>query len=458
MPRRTIDKDHLRSALVQLLRRTGPRAAGLLPSELGVSHATLSRLIQSLVDEVVIIGRGRATKYAARRSVLGAPEELPIFEVLPDGSSRRLGTMVPIMPAGFVVNWNPSVLSSAASKVFGDLPYFFEDSRPSGFLGRLVPKRHPELNLPDDVSTWSSDVCLRYLSLYGWNSSGSLILGDDSFRLYLAQKASPADYVSANDREHQYPAMAADLLRLGPVGSSAAGEQPKFLATKFPGSIPVIVKFSPPKDSELGLRLADLLICEHLALETIHDCGQVAAKSNLIFADQRVFLEVERFDRTPEGGRRGLFSLASLHAEFVGDLSGWSDATLALARLGQVDQSCVEKVRWLECFSQLIGNTDRHFGNLAFFAKGLQVNDLAPAYDILPMMFAPRGYHIMTTKFTPPVPSPSDATVWSSASAAAANFWSRVMTDDRVSEDFRGLANHCLDEVERLRRLGRSLP
>ncbi len=38
----------------------------------------------------------------------------------------------------------------------------------------------------------------------------------------------------------------------------------------------------------------------------------------------------------------------------------------------------------------LIGNTDRHFGNVTLFDRYEGPFELAPAYDMLPMLFAPQ--------------------------------------------------------------------
>lgn len=38
----------------------------------------------------------------------------------------------------------------------------------------------------------------------------------------------------------------------------------------------------------------------------------------------------------------------------------------------------------------LIANTDRHFGNVTLFDRYEGPFELAPAYDLLPMLFAPQ--------------------------------------------------------------------
>lgn len=50
-------------------------------------------------------------------------------------------------------------------------------------------------------------------------------------------------------------------------GSSAGGEQPKFCTVTARRA--VLVKFSPTGDSPPSERLRDLLVCEHLAIQTL---------------------------------------------------------------------------------------------------------------------------------------------------------------------------------------------
>ena len=108
----------------------------------------------------------------------------------------------------------------------------------------------------------------------------------------------------------------------------------------------------------------------------------------------------------------------------------------------------VSRVRWLETFGRLIGNTDMHFGNLAFLLDGVRVTALAPVYDMLPMHYHPRRGELPRDDHVLPILGPQDADVARSALDAAIEFWSRLTEDSRVSESFRGIA---------ARNLGRSI-
>ncbi|HEY4158939.1 MAG TPA: HipA domain-containing protein, partial [Polyangiaceae bacterium] len=244
----------------------------------------------------------------------------------------------------------------------------------------------------------------------------------------------------------------------GTIGSSAGGEQPKFLVTRTPGARPALVKFSPSTKTGVGRRSADLLVAEHLALEVLAKHGKPAAKSELVAAGEQIFLEVERFDRTPQGGRRGLISLLALDAEFVGRMVSWTDSVSRLVDNQILPRAMIRNVAWLELFGRLIANSDMHAGNLSFFARGSRVLGIAPAYDMLPAQYAGQQGHLAEVTFEPAPPKPADSDVWNEASGAALELWQRVLKHELVSADFRGIARHNAKVVEAFRDAGRLLP
>src|SRR4051812_24865996 len=82
-----------------VLRRRGPLAAANLRTALGVSAPTLSRLVAN-EDEVLRLGKGRATVYALSRAIRGLPARLPLFRVDARGEVRPAGEMLPLEPGG----------------------------------------------------------------------------------------------------------------------------------------------------------------------------------------------------------------------------------------------------------------------------------------------------------------------------------------------------------------------
>jgi len=339
-----------------------------------------------------------------------------------------------------------------------DLPYFLNELRPAGFLGRLIPAQHPELELPSDVRLWSADHTLRYLSRFGWNMPGDLIVGDAAFERYVVHTQGNTEGVTAAARSRQYPRLAMNTLAAGAPGSSAGGEQPKFLTYKLPEGTAVLVKFSPRERSAVSRRRADLLVCEHLAHQVLTEHGRSSSVSEVLTVSSQTFLEVVRFDRTIAGGRKGVLSLLALDAEFVGHLRTWTESVERLAERHILKPELVDQVRWLELFGRLIANSDMHAGNLSFFVRGSRILGLAPAYDMLPALYAGQQDHVGQPAFELPGLTPGDASVWNSASRAALDFWRRVATDTRISLGFRRIARVNQTKVEVWRRGGDLLP
>ena len=446
----------LRGQLVSLLARRSPASPSELVRELRISQPTFSRLVASLQGEVLSFGHTRARRYALARAIPGVRQPLVIYEVRPRGEKlRRFGELSAIGERGFCL------ASSEGEKFFEDLPWFLRGARPSGFLGRLVPRRHPDLGLPDDIRMWSADHVLRFASRHGWDPPGVFIIGDDACSRFLAEVEQPSNLVVAAERHERYPAIVSDLLSFGSAGSSAAGEQPKFLATRGEGDrlTPVLVKFSPAMDETIGRRVADLLVAEEVALATLGRHGFRVPVASVSPFGGRMFLEIERFDRDGISCRTGQVALEVLDAEFAGtELTSWTVSAEVLAAKNVVPRGEVPRVRWLETFGRLIGNTDMHFGNLAFLLDGVRLTTLAPVYDMLPMHYHPRQGELPRNDHDLPILGPEVADVAGSALDATLEYWGRLANDTRVSESFREIAARSLRRTLALRPRVDSLP
>jgi hypothetical protein len=105
-----------------------------------------------------------------------------------------------------------------------------------------------------------------------------------------------------------------------------------------------------------------------------------------------------------------------------------------------------------QSFGHLIGNTDMHFGNLAFFLDDRLPLRLAPLYDMLPMLWAPRpGEGEPNPDFAPKPPLPRNTEVWLDAAKLAENFWARVVESSLISDAFRPIAVRAGSAVKALR-------
>jgi len=102
----------------------------------------------------------------------------------------------------------------------------------------------------------------------------------------------------------------------------------------------------------------------------------------------------------------------------------------------------------------LIGNTDMHFGNLAFYLGDTMPLWLAPVFDMLPMQWAPTlGQAALAPQFAPPPPLPNEREIWAQAALWAVEFWRRGAADATVSGEFAVIARHAGAQVERMRGL-----
>jgi hypothetical protein len=249
--------------------------------------------------------------------------------------------------------------------------------------------------------------------------------------------------VSLDQARARYPDMIASVQEGEVVGSSADGEQPKFLATVDGGGTgshrSLIVKFSPPVNTATGRRWADLLVCEHLAAATINRAGGKAAKNEVFFDHGRCFLESERFDRTPGLGRVGVVGLGVATYALAGhEAADWDQAATLLEKRGLLPASDAQAIHWARCFGDLIGNEDMHGANAALLWEGANPFRFAPIYDMLPMLYRPNAQgEVIPRFFSPTGADVNNQSVWRSTAEAACNFWDAVSNDQRVSLDMR---------------------
>jgi hypothetical protein len=186
--------------------------------------------------------------------------------------------------------------------------------------------------------------------------------------------------------------------------------------------------------------------------------GIAAANSRIFHFGDRTYLEVDRFDREGAHGRVGVTSLLAIDTAFYGNLDNWNAAASRMNNDARIDARTLERVRLVSTFGALIANTDRHFGNLAFYDNYDGRFELAPVYDMLPMLFAPEHDQIVVRTFEPPDPSSDTLSVWASARLLAENYWRDLVKESSISEDFRKIAGACLQTLEAMPRTGVHAP
>lgn len=443
--------------LLSLLRQ-GPTTAAVLGQRLGISQPTVSRLLATLGTRIIRIGRARATRYALARDIGHAGSRWPLYRLDAEGRAHRLGELRALHGGGFHLQAeqaSPALLHPPFEQgLFPDLPWFLDDLRPQGFLGRAFARRVAQaMAVPADPRLWQADDVILALLHHGHDLPGDLLLGEAALEHARARDRAPA--IAADACPQQYPAWADAVLRGEAAGSSAAGEQPKFAVDLLEGGQhrAVIVKFSPVGTHPAAVRWADLLCCEHLAGDVLRAHGLSAADSRLLDAGGRRFLESTRFDRTP-AGRLGFVSLAALDAVFHGHgrIDWWRYATQLQAE-GWLAPEDARHLRVLGWFGALIANHDMHLGNVGLHLRDALPLRLAPAYDMLPMLFRPtESGEVIERTYAAPLPLPEQAADWHAAAELATAFWTRAARDDRISDGFRRLAESARTVLENRRR------
>lgn len=430
----------------------GPARSAVILKELGISQPTFSRLWSTIRDGVAL-GATNTRQYALRRHTPGVDTPLPVFRVSEGGTVEAIGQL-DVFQGGFYAMTPPE---GAPRPIYQGMPFFIRDLRPQGFLGRMEPGKHPGLDLPANILLWTDEQILKYISRCGESAAGDLILGNESYARYLTAIASDAALViPENERAMRYPGMAEDSMQGEPPGSSAGGEQPKFTAMIRPAGTEashehVIVKFSPRIGTASGRRWADLLICEHLALEVLARNGIAAAKTSILEAGERIFLEVVRFDRVGLRGRRPMSTFHALDGDLGMMDQPWSAVARELGRLGLLQGKDIETVEILDLYGALIGNTDKHHGNIAVAWSFENGHRLLPAYDMLPMYYRPNAHgEIVERAWTPALIGRLEFRHLPRCFNMAAEFWNEVLAAPQISADFKEVAQRHFLEVRKL--------
>jgi hypothetical protein len=378
------------------------------------------RAVRAAADDVVRIGRGRATRYGWRQ-VWPTLEtsRFPVFRIDEQGAARPEGELFTLAARQTV--WMPS------GDVSNGLPIELADARPSGFLGRHFAATHADLRLPARVGDWSDHHILSAMSRRGEDSPGNLLIGDETFARWQALEA-----VTRTRRD--YTALAEATIEGHPPGSSAGGERPKF-GVMVDGRH-MLVKFARRggEGDATARRWCDLLVLEALALHVVASRGIPAARTHVVDMATHCFLESERFDRVGARGRLAVVSLAAIHDD---PADSWARAAARLREGGQIGDEDARRLRWLDAFGAFIANTDRHQYNVVFFT-GDRIARLAPAFDQVSMLYAPAADgQVSSRALQLPYATADTLDVWDDARAAAREFWQRAGDDSRVSDDLR---------------------
>lgn len=360
------------------------------------------------------------------------PSEIPIRRVGRDATVRLIGHYLPAPNVLRLVEHGYALLGPGEHVVEGDLPWVLQDMAPAGFLARRFLRWFPELGLGADPRLWTAAEVLTAVTERGCDLPGDLVVGDESWARYehvLASGSRPWPERAAA-RAH-YERLVSDVITdMGPP-SSVGGERPKF-ALRLADGAGLLVKFTPPVSTLLGRRWSDLLRFEAHCLATLRSAGLAAAQAGYVALDDRGYLEVERFDRLPGGGRAGVVTLFWLGASRYGEVQDPIAVVERLRAEGFVASDVVDTVALVHRFSAAIGNTDAHLGNYALTVGDRGELRLAPVYDVLPMAFAPRHDELPDAHL-----AGLTTTRHPSVTGLVADLVARVTADPSISADLR---------------------
>lgn len=424
------------TALLNYLRDHGVATSVAIQQATQKSQATVSRLLGSLPTQVITLGRGRGTRYAAPQNIGDAPAQQSLWLTDEGGAPQRIGSL------SLLAKNQLHVVADKVDELYAsELPWYLSPLRVQGFLGRLLAQRLALQGLTPNPEHWDlRAVLIAALRLH--DAPGAIVIGHDNAHMQSGQGVQAAGPTLPHaDLGPALNALARDVAHTLPAGSSAGGEQPKFLALTHDGRH-VLVKFSPPRGTPFGERWSDLLHAEHLCGEVLVRHGHAAASSQVVQSEERTYLISERFDRIGLKGRKHVVALGAVHAAFVpGSYSGWGASCEALARQGRLPERDAEAASFRLQFGRLIGNTDMHSGNLGLFAQGANLSEmtkgrftLAPSYDMLPMRWRPDpmtgalDYGLFSTEDIPASPA---------ARSAAQAFWAELAQHAGVSAPLR---------------------
>lgn len=425
----TLHADALRLRLAK-----GPKTGTQIAKEIGLSQPTVTRALAAMGGDVVKTGQRKSTRYFLRDHSRGF-SDIPVFRVDATGKVKELGVLTPVRSEGFVFSQSDGQQIHSES-----LPWWMLDMRPQGFLGRAYAARFgAELGLPSAVKEWTDNHAIRALLVHGHDLVGNLLIGAIARDKFIG--AAEPECIREADKTSAFASMAVGASAGDSPGSSAGGEQPKFTAyvESAEGGQHVIVKFSEFQNSPNSQRWRDLLLVEHMALSTLREAGFAAAQTKIYDSHVQRFLQVERFDRVGVLGRKAVISLGAFDAEFVGLANQpWPVITKALARQGVITPEATKVAEVLWAFGALIGNSDMHNGNLSFVSEHGRPYEIAPAYDMTSMSFAPTSsgrlpdeIHAITLH-----PSVSHES-WRRAQQLATTFLSAVQGSTQFTPEFQ---------------------
>jgi hypothetical protein len=425
-------------------RQHGVLSAADLARAAGVSQPTVSRALKQFGEALLRFGSRRGARYALSNPIGLLGTNWPLFVIGMDGQPEQVGRLHALLNGGYWLEragsrWTSFTTPEFPGDIFPDVPWFLDDYRPQGFLGRAFARRHAAaLGQTENPANWGGRAVVEAMLRFGRDFAGAFALGRDSLASALASQ--PAALTVA-DRAVRYPELAAGALQGELIGSSAGGEQPKFVVELIGNEIRnLIVKFSAPMTEAIGRRWADLLYAEHVAGSIAAANGFAVARSDVVDFGGLRFLEIERFDRTAGGGRQPVISLRAMATALLDGIGlPWTAHARTMQEQGWLVAGDADRLASAWRFGRLIANTDMHEGNASLIFTPERPVRLAPIYDMLPMAYRPGSLGQIPGVQETQLALCSQAPAGLERDMALA-FWEQLSRSDQVSAEFAAIA------------------
>jgi len=416
-----------------------------IQAETGLNQTAVSRQLRALAERIVTLSNGRSPRYALVGSAFGVQDSLPIYELDSQGDVALVAQLRPLSHGGFCLQPESGasslLLGKAGDGVYQGLPYFLQDMRPQGFLGRrfatALAKQTEQFSA--DPQHWNTDQLGRFLL-----ANGDDLPGNFQFGSQVRSRLKP-ELRSVEDSEY---AASADALMAGQVPTRlVAGELPQFTLFSAAVGAHVTVKFSPRGDSPTASRWRDILLTEFHAAQAIREHRLATADYRMLESDGRLFLETRRLDRDGEQGRRSMLSLQAIDSEFVGLGTTWPAVMKSLHSRGLVDARQLRDAEVLSAFGRYINNSDLQLDNLYLRIAG-NTFELLPISGMASMGFAPQVGEVPPFRFELPDMSKINAgDPRFVAALMARSFWKRLAAEPRISMELRSYLNAEVSEA-----------
>lgn len=257
----------------------------------------------------------------------------------------------------------------------GEVAGCIADAAPDAWGRRVVLNRLAGVSAED---TADLDL-LTYLLKSGSNRSGAMDF-QDSASTYVARvedEATIDELIRSAGRVEAGIPLSEGLDAALIHGSSIGGARPK--AAIRDGGRSLIAKFGSDTDHYPVVK------GEYLAMELARRVGLEVARVELTSALGRDVILVDRFDRTPEGGRLAMVSALTVLGldEWGARYASYEDLAVQIRSRFTEPRETLRELFARMTFNILVGNTDDHARNHSAFWDGRELT-LTPAYDICP--------------------------------------------------------------------------